>query len=112
MSIAIAFAFSICGVIDPVSTSFKFSIFSSGVTQEMAKAMRSVVEGWQAFVGLAPFLLGAFRWLSFFWSVGVWFFLLVIGGWLVFLRVGIGPVYFVWLLALPSWMLLLLRCDG
>ena len=35
----------------------------------MAKAMRSGVEGWQAFVRVAPFLLGAFRWLSLFWSV-------------------------------------------
>ena len=43
---------------------FKFSIFRFGVTQEMAKAIRSGVGGWPAFVGVVPFLLGAFRWLS------------------------------------------------
>ena len=69
----------------------------------MAKATQSGVEGWQAFVGVAPFLFGAFRWLSLSRCVGFGFFLLVVGGWLVLFRVGIGPIFLVWELALPSW---------
>ena len=75
----------------------------------MAKAMRSGVEGWQAFVGVAPFLLGAFRWLSLFLECGVCFFLLVVGGWLVFLRVWSWSFLLGWpfLLGVRYWLCLL-----
>ena len=75
-------------------TSFKFSIFRSGVTQEMAKAMRSGVEGWQAFVGVAPFLLRACRWLSLSRSVGFGF---------SFSGLEVGLSFFGWELVLSFW---------
>ena len=75
---------------------YKFQIFRSGVTHEMAKAVRSGEVGWQAFGGSCTLPSRRVSLALPFWECGFWCF--PSRGWRsAFLSsVGIGPVFLVW----------------
>ena len=95
---------------------YKFHIFNFQIWCDTRNGKGNAIwEGWQAFVGVAPFFLGAFRWPSLFLECGVWILWwltlpleVVFGpfsygcGWPFLLRVVTGPSLLWRRFAIPS----------